>query len=314
LSSTFTQQLAGEAKKGGLDRDQHEERLEADDWLVVTEEATMRKARLGGLFGMFAAALAAALSSTAKAEELSNTDLAKLAQNPIANLITIPFQSNTNFNVGQYRGIQENFQVQPVIPFSLSNNWNFITRTILPFLSNPALSPSVGAVGGMGDVQMSGFLSPAAPGDWIWGVGPIIQLPTHTANTLGNNNLGLGPTGVLLHVRKGDPWVFGALINNVFSVGTSPTAPAYNIGLLEPFINYNFGDGLYIVSAPIILMDWLAPAGQQLLLPLGGGIGKIFHLGKLPVNAEIEAYYNVVRPNFAPDWQLRVQIKFMFPK
>src|SRR6478752_2615273 len=197
------------------------------------------------------------VTGSARAEELSKEELAKLAQNPIANLISLPFQSNTNFNYGPNRGVQENLQIQPVIPVSLNANWNLITRTILPLNFNPDLGPRVGAVGGIGDLQMSGFLSPAAPSDWVWGVGPIIQLPTHSAATLGNNNLGLGPTGVVLHLKKDDPWVFGALVNNVFSVGTSPTAPAYNVGLLEPFINYNFKDGLYLVSAPIILMDWL---------------------------------------------------------
>jgi hypothetical protein len=144
--------------------------------------------------------------------------------------------------------------------------------------------------------------------------GPIIQMPTHTDSALGNDNLGLGPSGVLLHVAKGDPWVYGALINNVWSLGTNAHASAYSNGLLQPFVNYNFEGGLYFVSAPIITMNWLAAINQQLTLPLGGGVGKIFHLGKLPVNAQLSAYYNVVRPDFAPDWQLRAQLQFMFPK
>ncbi len=113
---------------------------------------------------------------------------------------------------------------------------------------------------------------------------------------------------------KGDPWVFGALLNNVWSLGTNAYAPAYSNGLLQPFVNYNFEGGLYLVSSPIITMSWLAPVAQQLTLPLGGGVGKIFHLGKLPVNAQLSAYYNVVRPDFGPDWQLRAQVQFMFPK
>ena len=118
----------------------------------------------------------------------------------------------------------------------------------------------------------------------------------------------------MLHLKKGDPWVFGAIINNVWSVGTSPTARAYSTGLLQPFVNYNLNDGLYLFAAPIITMDWLAPPNQQLVLPLGGGVGKIFHLGKLPVNAQLSAYYNVVRPDFGPDWPLRAQVQFMFPR
>lgn len=246
--------------------------------------------------------------------QMSNEELAKLAQNPVGNLISVPFQNNTNFDVGPDRGVQDILNIQPVIPFGITEDWNVITRTILPVVFNPSLGPRVGAVNGLGDLQFTSFLSPAQPGHWIWGLGPIIQIPTHTSPNLGNNNLGLGPSGVLLHLAKGDPWVYGALMNNVWSVGTNPTSPAYNNGLLQPFINYNFEGGLYLVSAPIITVDWLAPAKQQLTLPLGGGVGKIFHLGKLPVNAQLSAYYNVVRPDFGPDWQLRAQVQFMFPK
>jgi hypothetical protein len=145
-------------------------------------------------------------------------------------------------------------------------------------------------------------------------MGAITQLPTHTSSTLGNDNLGLGPTGVLLHLEKGSPWVFGALANNVWSVGISPTAPTYSNDLLQPFINYNFEAGLYLTSSPIVTMNWLAPTNQQLTLPVGGGIGKIFHVGKLPVNSQVSAYYNAVRPDSGPDWQLRVQIQLMFPE
>ena len=259
--------------------------------------------------------LAGLLVASASAHaEMTAEELAKLAQNPVGNLISLPFQNNTNFNVGPYSGTQNILNIQPVIPVNLNEQWNLINRTIMPVIANPPLSPAIGGVGGLGDIQYQGFLSPAQPGSWIWGLGPIIQLPTHTARTLGNDNLGLGPAGVLLHTSHGDPWVYGALINNVWSVGTSPTARAYSNGLLEPFVNYNFGDGYYLVSAPIITMDWLAPANQQLTLPLGGGVGRIIRLGKLPINAQLTAYYNVVRPDFAPEWQLRAQVQFMFPK
>lgn len=269
--------------------------------------------RFLGAVAVVAVTAGIAVPST-QAEELSAEDLAKLAQNPVANLISVPFQNNTNFNYGPERGAQDILNIQPVIPVPLSSKWNLITRTIVPVIFNPSLGPSTGGVGGIGDVQISGFLSPAVASNWIWGIGSIIQLPTHSATTLGNDNLGLGPTGVLLHLEKGSPWVFGALINNVWSLGTSPTAPAYSNGLLQPFINYNFEGGLYLTSSPIITMNWLASANQQLVLPLGGGVGKIFHVGKLPVNTQISAYYNVVRPDYGAEWQLRAQVQLMFPR
>jgi len=269
--------------------------------------------RLMGALILLGAANLAVLPS-ASAEELTKEELAKLAQNPIANMISVPFQNNINFNVGPDRGVQNILNFQPVVPFGISEQWNVITRTILPVVANPSLGPAAGAVFGLSDLQFEAFFSPAHPGTFIWGVGPIVQLPTHTSRILGNDNLGLGPSAVVVHLDKGDPWVVGFLINNVWSVGTNPYAPAYSNGLLEPFVNYNFKDGLYLDFDPIITMNWLAPANQQLTLPLGGGVGKIFHLGKLPVNAQLSAYYNVVRPDFAAQWQLRAQITFLFPK
>jgi hypothetical protein len=253
------------------------------------------------------------LAEPARAE-LSAEELAKLAQNPIGNLISVPFQNNTNFNYGPNRGVQDILNIQPVIPISLTNDWNVITRTIVPLVSQPSLGPSVGAVNGLGDVQFNAFLSPAVPGNWIWGAGTIVQLPTHTSASLGNESLGLGPTAVVLRLEKGNPWVFGALANNVWSLGTSPAAPAYSNGVLQPFVNFNFEGGLYVTSSPLVTMNWLANAGQQLTLPVGGGVGKIFHLGKLPVNMQLSAYYNAVRPDYAADWQVRAQIQFLFPK
>ena len=245
--------------------------------------------------------------------EMSNEDLAKLSQNPVANLISLPFQNNTNFNYGQNRLPQDILNVQPVIPFTLGPDWRLITRSVMPIMFAPS-DGTVKAANGLGDLQVSGFLSPTAASNWIWGLGPITQIPTHTDPVLGNDNLGLGPTGVIVHMEKGSPWVLGLLLNNVWSVQTNWLAKTYVNGLAQPFINYNFAEGFYLTSSPMITMDWLAKANQQLVLPLGGGFGKIFHLGKQPINASISAYYNVVRPDYGADWQLRAQVQFMFPE
>jgi hypothetical protein len=118
----------------------------------------------------------------------------------------------------------------------------------------------------------------------------------------------------VLHLAKGDPWVYGVLVNNVWSLGSSSGAPAYNNGLIQPFLNYNFPGGTYLTSSPIVTVNWKADSGDQWTVPIGGGIGHIFHFGKLPVNAQLSAYYNVARPDDGPDWQVRAQVQFMFPK
>lgn len=246
--------------------------------------------------------------------ELSAEELAKLAQNPVGNLISVPFQNNTNLNYGPERGTQNILNIQPVVPISVNSEWNIITRTILPVISMPALGPDIGRKNGIGDTVFTAFLSPANPGHWIWGAGPVVQLPTDSNAELGNKNWGLGPSFVVLHLEHGDPWVYGVLANNVWSLTSNKQGGAYDNGLIQPFLNYNFEGGLYLTSAPILTVDWKASSGQRWTVPLGGGVGKIFHLGKLPLNTQISAYYNVVRPDLGSNWQIRAQVQLMFPK
>jgi len=262
-----------------------------------------------------AAALAIAVQMAAPAHaELSATELAKLAQNPVGNLISLPFQNNTNLNFGPQKGTQNILNIQPVIPIEVNKDWNIITRTIVPVIWNPSLAPGDPATSGVGDTVFSAFLSPADPGHFIWGLGPVIQLPTNTNAELGNKNWGAGPTAVVLHLDKGDPWVYGVLVNNIWSLSSNERGGSYNNGLIQPFVNYNFKDGVYLTSSPILTVNWKADSDNKWTVPVGGGIGKIFHLGKLPVNTSLDAYYNVVRPDNGANWQIRFQVQLMFPK
>ena len=115
-------------------------------------------------------------------------------------------------------------------------------------------------------------------------------------------------------MEHGDPWVYGVLANNVWSLTDDKSGGKYNNGLIQPFINYNFKGGLYLTSAPIATVDWEARSSDKWTVPIGGGIGKVFHFGRLPVNSQLSAYYNVEKPEFGPDWQIRAQIQLMFPK
>ena len=260
------------------------------------------------------AALTALMQPAAQAA-LSSEELAKLAQNPVGNLISVPLQNNTNLNFGPEEGTQNIANLQPVIPISVNEDWNIITRTILPIVSNPQLYPGDDRTNGIGDTLFSAFLSPAQPGKVIWGVGTAIQVPTHSNSELGNRNWGAGPSFVVLHLEQGSPWVYGALVNNVWSTDSSDADPAYNNGVIQPFLNYNFKSGLYLTSSPVLTVNWKAEdSDDRWTVPLGGGVGKIFHLGKLPLNTQLGAYYNVVSPENGADWQLRAQVQVMFPK
>jgi len=108
-------------------------------------------------------------------------------------------------------------------------------------------------------------------------------------------------------------WVVGDLANNVWSFGGThgPLGNSYNNFLTQPFVNYNFGEGWYVVSAPIVTANWETP-GTKWTVPIGGGAGRVFKVGKLPINFSLSAYYNIVKPQYAGDWQLRTQLTFIF--
>jgi len=247
---------------------------------------------------------------------LSPEELAKLAENPVGNLISVPFQNNVNLNDGPFKQNQNILNIQPVIPIDLSPDWNIITRTIIPLISQPALFPGQARVYGIGPAQISAFLSPADPkGGLVWGIGAITQIPTETQLELGSDRWGAGPTFVVLHLSHEDPWVYGVLVNNIWSFTNGPGG-SYNDFLAQPFVNYNFEThkGTYLTSSPIITANWQAKGRDVWTVPVGGGVGHIFHLGRLPLNSQLAAYYNVVTPQFGPNWQIRAQAQFMFPK
>jgi hypothetical protein len=263
--------------------------------------------------GAAAQSVAPASGAEASSEE-DATALAKKLQNPIGDLYSFPFQNNTNFNYGPNKGTQDNLNVQPVIPIHITEDWNIITRTILPLIWQPSLQPAQTVPFGTGPTTFSAFLSPSKPVDgWLWGIGPVIQVPTISSSTLGSNVWGGGPTAVLVYMKG--PIVAGVLANSIFSFGgtTGLGGTSYTTFLTQPFINYNFGEGWYVSTAPIITAAWPAVQNKAWTVPVGAQAGRVIKLGgKLPINLAIGAYYNVVRPEYGATWQLRTQVTFIF--
>ena len=217
-----------------------------------------------------------------ESEASKTAALAKAAQNPVANLISFPLQNNTNFGIGPYRRAQNVLNIQPVIPFHISEKWNLITRTILPVVWQPNDQPTQGWFG-FGDLNPSLFLSPAKPGKLIWGVGPAFVLPTATAEQLGQGKFSLGPSVVVLSTPG--HWVIGALVNNVWSVAGPHERAVVNQMLLQWFVNYNMKNGWYMGSSPIATYNWNVGEGDRWTVPFGWSVGRIVRVGKLPLNA-----------------------------
>jgi hypothetical protein len=241
-----------------------------------------------------------------------SSEIAKQAQNPIASLISVPIENDFNPQTGIKKDDSYVLELKPVIPVRLSNDWTMITRTVIPVIQVPDLAPGVDGTAGVGDVQLSLFLSPAKAGTVIWGAGPVISFPTASQEILGTKKVSVGPTVVVL--RSQGHWLFGTLVQNLFSVAGPAARPDVNQMLLQPFANYNLRHGWYLTSSPIITANWEVSPNQRWVVPVGGGVGKIVHFGKLPVNMYTQFFRNVERPDGTTHWSARFQAQLLFPK
>jgi hypothetical protein len=241
--------------------------------------------------------------------------LAKAAQNPVANMISVPIQNNFNFGVGPTDGVQYNTLWQPVYPISLTEDWNLINRAIIPVpMYQPRVSSSQGSTWGIGDIQYEAFISPANPGKVIWAVGPYLSFPSASSDVLGTGKWSAGPAVVALTMPG--HWVFGALASQLWSFAGDDDRSNVSFGTLQYFINYNIpnGKGWYLTSSPTMTANWNAAGSQQFTVPVGGGVGKIFKIGKQSMNAKIQAFGYPVKPDGGPDWGLQFQLTFLFPQ
>jgi len=250
------------------------------------------------------------LQAQEEPKEEEKVDLKQAMQNPIASLYVLPFQNNTQFGIGPEKRTQNVTNIQPVIPVGIGKNVNLIVRTIIPLTNQPIADNE--SKFGLGDVALSLFFTPKKPGKLIWGVGPAIGLPTATDPVLGTGKWSAGPAIIALIQPNG--WTFGFTVQNTWSFAGKSERQDVNAFYSQVFVVKNLKNGWYVNSAPIITANWQAESGQQWLLPLGVGAGKLFRVGKLPINAQVGYYNYVVAPDNGPDWQLRAQINLLFPK
>ena len=245
-------------------------------------------------------------------------DLAAKTQNPVGAMYSVPFKFT--FDYGADNGEATFLNINPVIPVTVGD-WNLINRVIMPLIDTPGLVtgtpeipnpvPGDGATG-LGDINYSVFLSPAKPGKIIWGIGPSLTMNTATDDQLGSGKWSAGPTAVVLIQPK--PWTLGLLGRQLWSFAGDSDRATVNQLLLEPFINYNLGNGWYLITDMNLTANWQTDSSNRWTIPLGGGAGKMFAIGSQKMNTKLEAYYNVVKPNGAPDWSMSWTLQFLFPR
>ncbi|MHC3400675.1 hypothetical protein [Aeromonas veronii] len=246
-------------------------------------------------------------------DKTAEAELAKKLANPVASLISVPFQ----YNYDEYSGINdgasvERLLIQPVIPFSLNEDWNVITRTIFQGVAQHDFPLEAMNVSGFGDTTASQFFSPKAPtaNGWIWGVGPVELLPTASDEMLGSEKWGLGPTAVVL--RQTGPWTVGLLTSQIWSVTGDEDRDDLSVSSLQPFASYTTKTHTTIGAYTESTYDW---KNEQWSVPLIVQAGQMLKVGPQIMQLAVAGKYWAEAPENGPDgWGLRVQLTLLFPQ
>lgn len=247
------------------------------------------------------------------APEIETPDeaLSNQAENPFSNLISLPLQSNYQFNSGVSQATVTIVKLQPVIPFHLNEDWELIARTIVPITNQPSQKPGSASAFGLGDINPAFYLSPAKSGEITWGLGPTLTLPTGTDEALTSGKWSAGPALGL--VFKRNPLVVSLLVNNQWSFAGWKEKP-YNQLSLQPSFSYQLGDGWYLTYSPTMTANWQASDSNRWTVPVGGGFGKLIHIDHQDIKLSVQAFDNVVHPAGSSDWSARFQVQFLFPQ
>ena len=256
-------------------------------------------------------------------DKAAAAELAKKLSNPVASLISVPIQNNWDFGIGSANAMRYTANIQPVIPFSLSEDWNLITRTIVPVIY--AESPVAGGAdkSGLGDIVQSFWASPKAPTDsgWIWGAGAVMLYPSGT-DGLSAHNWGAGPTALVLKQQNG--WTYGVLANHLWSYaqtgghGSSDAGDAsdgsdvgINATFLQPFVSFTTKSFTTFGLNTESTYDW---THSQWSVPLNASVSQLVKLGSMPVQFQLGVKYYAEGPKGGPDWGLRFAVTLLFPK
>lgn len=248
-------------------------------------------------------------SETAGASEDQAAELAKQLQNPVASLISVPFQNNFEFNLGPNDdGFKYTLNFQPVIPVSLNEDYNLIIRTILPIISQDDVIPNT-SQSGLGDIVQSFFFSPKKPvGGLILGFGPVMLYPSATDSLLGTERWGTGPTGLVLKQTGG--WTYGLLFNHIWSYAGDSSRNYVDSTFLQPFISYTTKTKTTFGLNTESTYDW---HNSQWTVPINLSISQLVKFGKMPVSLALGAKYYADGPSGAPDWGVRFVVTPLFP-
>lgn len=238
----------------------------------------------------------------------ADKELAKESQNPIGKLISVPFELSATPDNGTEDGDIYTLNVKPVYPVALDEDLTLINRLTIPFSYQESLFPGQGSDQGLGNITYQAFFAPKTDTGVLWGVGPALLFPTYSNDRFGDDAWAAGAAAVVL--AKPGNWLFGGLVQHLQDYAGDDT---FSQSSFQYFINYNFED-FYLSSTPTMTYDWNADSDNAATIPVGGGIGKLFRFGKMPVDIKFQAFWNAERPEDTGEFTAQLQVKFLFPK
>jgi hypothetical protein len=265
--------------------------------------------------------LAVGLLLAVPAAARADADLAETARqlnNPVASVWNIVLQNNYTLLDGDVADSPKGrwlTNVQPVLPVPLTEEWNLISRPIVPLLSAPVPRPDGGfdREGGLGDIAFQAFVSPRSSGGLTWGLGPVLVFPTASDDALGAEKWSAGPGAVLLSVSE--RWVVGGLLSHVQSYAGAGDRSDVSLTSFQYFATRILpGQWQVGLGSPTITANWEADSDDRWTLPIGLGVGKTFRIGKMPFQMAFEASYAVIHPDtFGERWNFRLILKPVVP-
>ncbi len=272
-------------------------------------ESQLRLALSAPRFTSQPAVANAAAAAPAPAPGADDAELAKKLSNPVASLISVPFQFNYDTGYGAKDADRIVLNIQPVVPFSLNDDWNLILRTILPVIYQGSLADGIQSKAGLGDTVQSFFFSPKEPiNGWILAAGPVALWPTGTDPLLRSEQFGLGPTALAL--RQDNGWTYGALVNHIFGVTDSDDHPDVNATFIQPFVSYTWPSATTLAFNTESTYDW---TGEQWTVPLNLILSQVVKFGSQPVQFSLGGRYYADAPDSGPEWGVRFAVTFLFP-
>jgi len=251
------------------------------------------------------------LSRTLLLAQDDAAELAKKLSNPISSLISVPFQNNSDYGIGDLKGLRNTMNLQPVVPLSISSKWNLIMRVIVPVVTQYNITGPGEKQNGISDAVLSGFFSPSESKNGVtWGVGPVFLIPTGTDDFLTTKKFGVGPTGVGLKQFNG--WTVGALFNQIWSVAGDDARSEVNQLFLQPFFSYNWKSGAGLGGNFEMTQNWEAETTTIWFNPIVNGVTSI---GSQKVQLAVGPRINLAAADGAKaDWGWRAVVVLLFPK